>query len=77
MDFRQLRYFTAVGQLKNFSQAAERCFISQSAISHQIAKLELRRHQATDPARTGGSGHVLSREESQELVDMSLWPAPK
>jgi len=40
MDFRQLRYFTAVGQLKSFSQAAERCFISQSAISHQIAKLE-------------------------------------
>src|SRR5699024_10247391 len=40
MDFRQLRYFTAVGQLKSFSQAAERCFISQSAISHQIAQLE-------------------------------------
>ncbi|WP_182357834.1 LysR family transcriptional regulator [Tomitella gaofuii] len=40
MDFRQLRYFTAVGQLRNFSQAAERCYVSQSAISHQIAKLE-------------------------------------
>lgn len=40
MDFRQLRYFLSVGQLGSFSQAAQRCFISQSAISHQVAKLE-------------------------------------
>ncbi|MDN5758556.1 MAG: LysR family transcriptional regulator [Tomitella sp.] len=40
MDFRQLRYFVTVEQHSSFSQAAERCFISQSAISHQIAKLE-------------------------------------
>lgn len=40
MDFRQLRYFLAVSEELSFSRAAERCFISQSAISHQIAKLE-------------------------------------
>ena len=40
MDFRQLRYFVAVGEESSFSRAAQRCFISQSAISHQIAKLE-------------------------------------
>lgn len=40
MDFRQLRYFLAVGELESFSRAAQRCYISQSAISHQIAKLE-------------------------------------
>ncbi len=40
MDFRQLRYFLAVGEEASFSRAAERCFISQSAISHQVAKLE-------------------------------------
>ncbi|UYP18785.1 LysR family transcriptional regulator [Rhodococcus sp. Z13] len=40
MDFRQLRYFFAVGEEGSFSRAAQRCFISQSAISHQIAKLE-------------------------------------
>ncbi|WP_138996984.1 LysR family transcriptional regulator [Rhodococcus zopfii] len=40
MDFRQLRYFMAVGEESSFSRAAQRCFISQSAISHQIAKLE-------------------------------------
>ncbi|MBM4627231.1 LysR family transcriptional regulator [Rhodococcus hoagii] len=40
MDFRQLRYFLAVSEELSFSRAAERCFISQSAISHQINKLE-------------------------------------
>lgn len=40
MEFRQLRYFLAVGEEGSFSKAAARCYISQSAISHQIAKLE-------------------------------------
>ncbi|MGW4479094.1 LysR family transcriptional regulator [Rhodococcus triatomae] len=40
MDFRQLRYFLAVSEELSFSRAAEKCFISQSAISHQINKLE-------------------------------------
>ncbi|MFF0818024.1 LysR substrate-binding domain-containing protein [Rhodococcus sp. NPDC003318] len=40
MDFRQLRYFLAVSEELSFSRAAEKCFISQSAISHQIGKLE-------------------------------------
>ncbi|GAA4481399.1 LysR family transcriptional regulator [Rhodococcus olei] len=40
MDFRQLRYFLAVSEELSFSRAAAKCFISQSAISHQIAKLE-------------------------------------
>ncbi|EOM74455.1 LysR family transcriptional regulator [Rhodococcus rhodnii] len=40
MDFRQLRYFLAVSEELSFSKAAERCFISQSAISHQVTNLE-------------------------------------
>ncbi|MFC9894392.1 LysR family transcriptional regulator [Nocardia sp. NPDC127579] len=40
MELRQLAYFVAVCEELSFSKAASRCFISQSAISHQIARLE-------------------------------------
>ena len=40
VELRQLKYFLAVGEELSFSRAAERCYVSQSAISLQIAKLE-------------------------------------
>ena len=40
MNLQQLTYVVAVAELGNFTRAAERCFVVQSALSHQIAKLE-------------------------------------
>ncbi len=40
MNLRDLEYLTAVADLKNFSQAAEKCHISQPTLSSQIKKVE-------------------------------------
>ena len=40
MLFRQLEYFVAVAQERHFARAAEKCFVSQPALSAAIAKLE-------------------------------------
>lgn len=40
MMLRQLQYFHAVVRTGSFTEAAEECFISQSAISQQIKALE-------------------------------------
>ncbi|MEV0616029.1 LysR family transcriptional regulator [Nonomuraea sp. NPDC050404] len=40
MELQQLRYVVAVAETSNFTRAAERCHVVQSALSHQIAALE-------------------------------------
>ena len=40
MELQQLRYVVAVAETNNFTRAAERCLVVQSALSHQIARLE-------------------------------------
>lgn len=40
MDLQQLRYVVAVAETRSFTRAAERCFVVQSALSHQVARLE-------------------------------------
>ena len=40
MQLRQFKYFVTIVDCNSFTEAAEKCFISQSAISQQIAALE-------------------------------------
>ncbi|NUP26621.1 MAG: LysR family transcriptional regulator [Nocardia sp.] len=40
MELQQLRYVLAVAETNNFTRAAQRCLVVQSALSHQIARLE-------------------------------------
>ena len=40
MLFRQLEYFVAVASERHFARAADKCFVSQPALSAAIAKLE-------------------------------------
>jgi DNA-binding transcriptional LysR family regulator len=40
MDMQQLRYAVAVAEERSFTRAAAKCFVVQSALSHQIKALE-------------------------------------
>ncbi|MFG2004103.1 LysR family transcriptional regulator [Spirillospora sp. NPDC048911] len=40
MELQQMRYVVAVAETSNFTRAAEQCRVVQSALSHQIARLE-------------------------------------
>ncbi|WP_432139245.1 MULTISPECIES: LysR family transcriptional regulator [unclassified Streptomyces] len=40
MDLQQLRYVVAVAETRNFTRAAERCYVVQSSLSHRIGALE-------------------------------------
>lgn len=40
MTFNELKFVVAVAETRNFRRAAEKCFISQPALSHAIKKLE-------------------------------------
>lgn len=43
---------------------------------NQIARLEIRRHQGTDPDLTGGHADVLTLGEADRMASEGLWPAP-
>jgi acyl-CoA dehydrogenase len=43
---------------------------------NQIARLEMKKYQNVDPARTGGTADVLSFEQAERMASEGLWPAP-
>lgn len=43
----------------------------------QVARLEIRRHWNSDPARTGGWADVLSVSDADRMAQEGLWPKPK
>jgi DNA-binding transcriptional LysR family regulator len=64
--FRQLEYFVAVAQERHFARAAEKCYVSQPALSAAIAKLE--RELDTELIHRGHSFEDLTPEGERLVV---------
>lgn len=62
MELRYLRYFLAVAETGNFTRAAAQCFVAQSALSEQIARLETEVGMALF-ARTSRAVHLTAAGE--------------
>src|SRR4051795_2983130 len=64
MDLRQLEYFVSVAEEGNFTRAAARCHVVQSALSYQIARLEREQgvtlfHRTSRSVRLAPAGGVV------------------
>ncbi|BBZ11051.1 LysR family transcriptional regulator [Mycobacterium branderi] len=66
MLFRQLEYFVAVAEERHFARAAEKCYVSQPALSAAIAKLE--RELDVTLIKRGRSFEGLTPEGERLLV---------
>jgi DNA-binding transcriptional LysR family regulator len=77
MDVRQLEYFVAVAEELNFTRAAARCHVVQSALSYQISRLE-RETRVTLFERTSRSvrlapaGELLLPRARRVLAELDL-----
>lgn len=79
MEVRQLKYFVATADTLNFSRAAESLFVSQSALSKQIADLEkelgvilLKRDKRT--VKLTAAGKIFLNEAKEVLARMDTMP---
>lgn len=64
MDLRQLEYVVAVSDCLSFTRAAEQCHLVQSALSHQVQRLEAELdtrlfERNSRSVRTTASGELL------------------
>lgn len=72
MELSQLRYFQALANIRHFTQAAESCAISQSALSRAIAKLEDELHTPLFRRRAKGVDLTPAGEHFLYHVDRIL-----
>jgi LysR family transcriptional regulator, hydrogen peroxide-inducible genes activator len=78
MNLRDLQYLIAVADLRNFSQAANQCCVSQPTLSNQIRKLEEtlgvvvfeRSNKRVMPTETGEQIIALARRVLREVDAM-------
>ena len=63
LEIHQLKYFVAVSEVKSFSKAAQKCFISQPGLSQQILKLE----DEIGHALFDRTGHQIALTEAGEI----------
>jgi DNA-binding transcriptional LysR family regulator len=76
MDPRQLEYVVAVAEERSFTRAAQRCHIAQSALSHQIARLETEIRtkifeRTSRSVRLSEAGQVLLPHARRVLDDLA------
>lgn len=77
MDLRSLEYFVAVADELNFTRAAQRCHVVQSALSYQIARLEresgvLLFERTSRSVRLAPGGEVLLPRARSILAEAEL-----
>jgi DNA-binding transcriptional LysR family regulator len=76
MDVRQLEYVVAVAEEGSFTRAAQRCHVAQSALSHQVARLESELGtrlfvRTSRSVRLSEAGHTLLPHAHRVLSDMA------
>ncbi|RMI35533.1 LysR family transcriptional regulator [Nocardia stercoris] len=79
MELQQMRYVLAVAQERNFTRAAERCHVVQSALSHQIKALErelgvelfARTSRRVEPT-AAGEAFLASARASLDAADRAI-----
>ena len=72
MELHQLRYFTKVAELGNFTHAAKACHVSQPSLSSQIAKLERELGQPLFERQVRGARLTDAGQRFKERVDQIL-----